>query len=137
MRASKNFLSVRTKKLVYYSLFHSHLIFCLPIWSTAPAYLLKSVINLQKQAVRIKSNAKYNAHSEPLFKNLEILPFDKLTLYFNLQIMQKLHQGFLPSAFNNIWTINELNREDNFHMNLRNDQNLYIPFVRLNFSTNR
>jgi len=52
-----------------------------------------------------------------------------------MQIMQKLHQGFLPPSLILTWINNEQHREDDFHMNLLNNQNLYIQFVRLAFST--
>jgi len=44
---------------------------------------------MQKTAVRLINQAKYNEHTEPIFKNLKILPFDKLKKFFNLQIMQR------------------------------------------------
>jgi hypothetical protein len=60
----------------------------------------------QKAAIRLISQANYNAHSEPLFKAQIFLPLDKLVLFFNLQVMQKFKQGFLPMAFTNVWHSN-------------------------------
>jgi hypothetical protein len=57
---------------------------------------------MQKKAVRLISNANYNSHSEPLFKNLGILPFQDLVSFFNIQLMQQFNQGFLPASFNNV-----------------------------------
>ncbi len=49
--------------------------------------------------------------------------------------MQRYHQGFLPSAFNNTWINNQERRSrDQLTMILRNNDNLYIPFARLTSS---
>ncbi|MBM3938923.1 MAG: reverse transcriptase family protein, partial [Sphingomonadales bacterium] len=49
LRASTNFLSFRAKKFIYYSLFHCHLVFCLPIWSCAPNTLIKKFLNFKNK----------------------------------------------------------------------------------------
>ncbi len=139
LRSSKNILDENALKSVYYALFHSNLIYCLPIWSSTTQSLLNKIITMQKNAIRTISNAPYNAHTEPLFKKLKILPFNKLIYFFNLQIMQQYRQGFLPTAFNRIWITNQERRllqadeEDqaNAHLVLRNHDMLYVPPSRL------
>ena len=65
---------------------------------------------LQKKAVRIVASENYNAYTQPIFKKLKILPFDKLILYFNLQLMQKFQHGFLPTSFSQTWSDNRVRR---------------------------
>ena len=135
LRSSKNFLTQKALKSVYYALFHSNLIYSIPIWSCASNSSLKSIQILQKKAIRIVHGAKYNSHSEPLFKDLKILPLNSLIKFFNLQFIQNYMQGFLPSSFNRIWLTNEERRqdEDDHHQRiLRNNDQLHIPFLRLN-----
>ena len=43
-------------------------------------------------------------------KNLNILPFNKLILYFNLQLKQKFQHGFLPTSFSQTWSDNRVRR---------------------------
>ena len=43
----------------------------------------------QKMAIRIIAGLKYNAHTEPSFKSLKILPFPDLIEFFSLQFMQR------------------------------------------------
>ena len=137
LRSSKNFLTVKAKKAVYYSLIHCNLIYCMPIWSCTSQANLKPLIKLQKAAIRIITNAKYNDHTEPIFKSLCILPLDKLIYFFNLQIMQRFKQGFLPSSFNNTWITNDFRRDNNFEITLRHDNDFSIPFARLASSDKR
>ena len=47
-------------------------------------------------ALRTIAGLKYNDHTEPTFKKLEILPFPNLIEFFNLQFMQQFVQKFLP-----------------------------------------
>ena len=137
LRSTKNLLTIKAKKAVYYSLIHCNLIYCLPIWSCTTQANLKPIIKLQKAAIRIICNEKYNSHTEPLFKSLSILPFDKLVYFFNLQLMQRFKQGFLPISFNDTWSTNNFHRDVNFEINLRHDNDFSIPFARLTSSEKR
>ncbi len=63
-------------------------------------------------------------------------------MFFNLQIIQKYKQGFLPSAFDGLWLTNQERREGDpqqppIQLILRNSENLHIPFARLTFSFNQ
>ena len=60
---------------------------------------INALSTMQKKAIHTVALENYNAHTEPIFKNLRILPLSKLILFFNLQIMQQFKQGFylLPS----------------------------------------
>ena len=134
LRCTKKFLPLKARKAVYYTLFHCHLIYCLPIWSCTSLSNLNTITTLQKKAVRIIAAENYNAHTEPIFKKLKILPLQKLTLYFNLQIMQKFKQGFLTISFNQTLSDNRVRRGDQFEISLRNENLFNIPFVRLTSS---
>ena len=78
------------------------------------------------------NGSKYNSHTEPLFKELKILPLDALIKFFNLQFMQHFIQGFLPASFNSVWLTNEERRpEDTQRCILSNNDQLFVPFTRL------
>jgi hypothetical protein len=82
LRSTKNFLTPAALKSIYFSLFHCHLIHCLPIWSSTHQNLISKIHKMQKTAIRIISQSKCNSHTEPLFKNIEILPFPELIEFF-------------------------------------------------------
>ena len=130
LRAGKHVLNEKSLKMFYYATFHSHLIYANQIWTSTFDSNLKEIIVKQKYAIRIIANCKYNAHTEPIFKKLNILPFPMLTEYFKLQFMQNYVQGFLPSSFNNMWTTNRERRENEAQVMLRNDDEINIPFAR-------
>ena len=128
---SKNFLPLHSLKLIYFSLFHSHLIYAIQIWSCCTNSLLKDLFKLQKAAIRIISGSSYNAHTEPLFKKAEILPLPDLVSFFQIQFMQRFRQNFLPESFSDIWTRNNIRVIGTNEIQLRNRDQVHIPYSRL------
>jgi len=89
------------------SLFHSHLIYCLPIWSCTSQANINKIKILQKSAIRILDNSNYNSHTEPLFKKHKILPLENLITFFNLQFIHFFKTKKLPNSFLNMWETNQ------------------------------
>ena len=69
----KKICNSNTLKSIYYSLFHSHLIYGILVWGLAKPSMTNKVILLQKRAIRIIFKSDYLEHTNPLFKDLEIL----------------------------------------------------------------
>ena len=130
-RQAKHVLTWNAKKSLYYATIHSHLIFGIHIWSCTSDSSLTPLILKQKMSIRILYNASYNAHTEPLFKASGILPLNMLCEFFKLQFMQKFTQNFLPISFNDTWISNRMRRVDQEQIELRNSEDLDVPFARL------
>jgi hypothetical protein len=132
LRKSKNLLNEKSLKFLYFALVHSHLIYAIHVYSTASENLLKGLFLQQKKAIRIITNSSYNAHTEPLFKKTCILPFPNLCEFFKVQFMHSFKNNFLPSSFLNTWTTNRERRADQAEIELRNDNDFFIPLARSN-----
>jgi hypothetical protein len=132
LRQSKHFLTPSALQSLYYSLIHCHLIYALPVWSCTYKSYLTSIIQIQKRAIRIISLSHYNSHTEPIFKQLKILPFEKLIECTILQFMQQFVNGFLPNSYDNEWLTNASIRGEDLPL-LRNQDDLHIPFSRVNY----
>ena len=132
LRKTKNILNMRALKFIYYATMHSNLIYAIQAWSCTYDSLLLPLIKKQKAAVRIINNSSYNAHTEPIFKKLCILPFNSLCEFLKIQFMQRYLQGFLPQSFNDTWITNRIQRDGQAEIELRNEDRLYIPFARTN-----
>jgi len=137
LRSTKSFLNKRALKFMYYATFHSNLIYAIQIYSCTNKSNLLPLVKKQKAAVRIVNNSKYNDHSEPIFKSLRILPLPLLCDYFKLQFMQRFLQGFLPQSFNNTWTTNRIRHDNQPEIELRNDDDIFIPYARTNLISNQ
>ena len=67
---------------LHYSIIYPFLTYGLSIWGNSYSTTLKPLITLPKRAIRTTTFSKQDEHSEPLFKELEIL---KLTDVVTLQ----------------------------------------------------
>jgi len=135
LRGAKHILNQKALKFLYYALFHSHLIYACQLWSCSFESLLKPIVIKQKIAIRLLSNAKYNSHTEPLFKALNILPFAQLCQFFKLQFMQQFTQKLLPVALQSMWISNNERRLNQSQVVLRNNDALHIPLASSQFTS--
>jgi hypothetical protein len=135
LRKAKNILNQRALKSIYYAIFHSHLIYAVHVWSCCAESTIKPIVQKQKAAIRILCKANYNSHTEPLFKKLNILPFPKLVEFFKLQFMQHFTQKLLPKALENMWVTNVIRRIDQPQVQLRDDDQLFIPLSRTSLTS--
>ena len=51
---------------------------------------------MQKRALRIVTNKRYNSHTAPIFKKLEILPLKECAIYTNILFIHDYINGKLP-----------------------------------------
>ena len=100
MRTARQYLTKKSLIFLNFSLFHSHLIYGIQLWSCCTQNLITKIFKLQKKAIRIINGAKYNSHTESLFKKCKILPLPSLIEYFKIQFMQQYVRGHLPVSFN-------------------------------------
>ena len=61
------------------------------------------VLKLQKRAVRLISNSKYNSHTSVLFKGLKILKIDDVLKYKSLKFYFRYKHDLCPGYFTNMF----------------------------------
>ena len=91
----KRFLPIHILRTLYFSMVQSRLVYCILTWGF-DCYRLEK---LQKRFARIISSSKYNAHSEPLFKVLDILKIEHLFSQNCLKFVYKFKNSQLPKYF--------------------------------------
>ena len=90
----KHFLPFYILKTLYNSLLLPHFTYGILAWGT------KQIFKIQKKAIPIITNSKYNAHSNPLFKSLNLL---KIQDIYNLNVLKfyfNYRHNLLPRYFN-------------------------------------
>jgi len=113
---------------LYNSLILPYLSYGIMVWGAHSERLFK----LQKQSVRTITNAKYNAHTEPLFKSLNLLKISDILLVQELKFFYKLENQLLPRNF-----LSMLNRNVDVHAyNTRYGHNLRAPQSKHSFAKN-
>ncbi len=125
---SKLFLPPMALKTLYTALFHSHLLYCTNILSITSQTNINKIFTIQKKAIRVITNSNYNAHTNPLFYQLQILPFPSILKFHKLMFMHSVYNNYCNDSFNNIWIKNENRRIDH---NLRNADDFLLPLVRI------
>jgi hypothetical protein len=110
----------------------TYLVYCIQIWSCTAISNLNELIKKQKNAIRLITSSAYNAHTEPLFKKLNILPVHQLCSFFKLQFMFQFKNNLLPPALSNLWQTNAERFQDlEVNIQLRREDDFYIPFARI------
>ena len=125
MSKMKRVLNKHILLKIYNTLILSHFNYAILCWGFQHARLIK----LQKKALRIICKTKYNAHTDPLFKQLQTL---KLSDIFNIQCMKFYYNhenNLLPKYFTHIYRRNmEIHT---YHT--RQSQNLHVfPYRKSN-----
>ena len=107
MKQVKQVLPTDCMRLLYTSLIQSHLSYGLVAWGNASDHVLNQTKLLQKRAIRVVHNAKYNSHTEPLFKRSNILKLNDLTVLQSVLFMYDYRTGKLPQSFHGYYTTNQ------------------------------
>ena len=65
---------------MYHSFIYPYLIYCIEAWGNATNCHLKQLYLIQKKVIRMSAFANYNIPRIDIFKNLNMLPLDKLVV---------------------------------------------------------
>jgi hypothetical protein len=151
IRTVKNFLPANTLKTLYFSLIHCHFVYAVEIWGCAFQSSLNELFLKQKAAIRIISGASYNAHTENLFKKLEILKLSDLIALCKAKLTFQILQCKSPLLLHHVWLFNRQRRAAQYEdrdpdldpgqdhqlgnvRRLRNEDDLYEPFSRIDLT---
>ena len=116
MNSVKHILPTKCLRLLYNSMFYSHLSYGIILWGNSMAEGNKNkIMKLQKKAVRIVGKTKYNAHTDPIFANLKLLKLNDIIELENIKCMYQVTHNLLPNPLLDIFQINS----DVHHYNTR------------------
>ena len=94
----KRFLPKNILRTLYCSLIQSQLNYCILVWG----FECNRIEKIQKKSIRMITCSRYNAHTEPLFRNLELLKVSDLFKLNILKFFYKLKNETLPVYFDSI-----------------------------------
>ena len=89
----KHYIPPYILRMLYFSMVNAHLNYGILVWGFVPTRLIK----IQKRTIRTITCSKYNAHTEPLFKIMDILRLKDLLDINALTFYYKYLRGTLPS----------------------------------------
>ena len=121
LNINKAFLKCKKTK---YMIFHNYQ--C-DIKSCIPDVRINKIVRLQKRAIRVIRNSKYNAHVEPLLKKLNLLKISDIFRNSLLKLYYKYKSGNLPH-----YVMHMFSTEPNVHRyNTRSSTILNHPVTNL------
>ena len=118
----KSFLPGYILKTLYTSLILCHLNYCILAWG----HTYTRIFKLQKRVIRIITFSKFNAHTEPRFKQMRLLKIQDILKLQEFKFYFKLINHQLPSYFNCIPIV--LNSAVHHHTT-RTASNIFITRV--------
>ena len=125
----KKTLPLNTLRIIYNALILPHLNYGILAWG----HQAKRLNLIQKLAVRILTASKYNSHTEPLFKQTNILKVSDICTLNEIKLYYKLINKQLPLYFNSFTC--EAN-SDIHGYNTRSRNKLHIPKTNHDFAQN-
>ena len=103
----KHYVPVLILKIIYNSLFVFHLNYGITAWGFNVGPRIKT---LQKKAIRYISNAKYNSHTTPVFKNLQLLQAVDIFKLACFKFFYKCENRRIPDYFKNMFLTHDNTR---------------------------
>ena len=120
----KRYLPQNILKMIYTSIIQSNLNYCILAWGYNCGRLKK----LQKRAIRLITDSPYNSHTEPIFKQLNILQLEDMFKVNMLKWYYQFKNKKLPFYFNSF----EFPTHENIHnYNTRNRRNVVSVVIQI------
>ena len=111
---------------LYYYLVYPYLLYCVSVWGSTYPTNLNRLLLLQKQLIRTITKQAFDAHTEPIFKELGKLKLNDIYLLQIGKVMYLYKIGLLPNSFNNVFLM--VNQVHNH--NTINKYSFYITSCR-------
>ena len=118
----KHFLPVDILRTLYNSLILPHLNYSIIVWG----FECQRIMKLQKKCVRVLCGSKYNSHSEPLFKALNLLKVEDIFRCQVLKFYYKFMNKSLPLYFETMFTPNSTVHQ----YETRQRRSIHLPVAR-------
>jgi hypothetical protein len=93
-------------RILYYSIIYPYLEYCNFVWASTYSSNLRRIVLLQKRAIRFLNKSEFHAHTDPLYKRLNILKFEDIRLLQLGQFMYCHKNCLLPKCFNSMFVLN-------------------------------
>ena len=95
----RHFVPKNTLRMLYSSFIQSHALYGILNWGCASKSILEPLKRNLRKAIRVADFAAYTAHSEPIFKRLNLLNFDKL---YKLETAKFVFQISKETSYTNL-----------------------------------
>ena len=127
MNRLKWYLPISAMELMYDSLILTHLQCGITNWG----FERDRISKLQKRALRIMTNSRYNAHTEPLFKQLHLLKvkdiFDVQCMKFRYKFVNKKIPNYFCDMFKYNHEVHDIGTRSHVQLHLYTQPAQAVP----------
>ena len=123
----KQELPLRIKIMLYNKLLVPQINYCLTIWG----FQCERINKLQKKAIRIITRSKYNEHTSPLFKTMNLLTVKDMQALQELKFYYKFIHNKLPAYLQHWQLITNINIHNH---NTRRQHEIHIVGIKHSFA---
>ena len=116
---------------LYYSLVYPFLTYGIIVWGNTYPTTLQPLYISQKKVMRIITFSRFDEHSTPLFKLLNIIKLCDLVQLHISTFMYKFHNNLLPSYFDAFFT--EIRNVHSYNTRDATNESCYLPRARTNY----
>ncbi len=106
----KKILPAQVKVNIYNGLLRPHLEYGLPLWGFSRGSAWNSIVKLQKKAIRAIADAKFNAHTTPLFQKFGVLKLDHLHQVNVCKLAEQIVKKEVPPPLSDLLTFAKSSR---------------------------
>ena len=103
MHKLRKIIPMQILKLMYNSMILPQLYFAITAWG----FTCRRVYGLQKKAIRVITKSKFNAHTEPLFRELSLLKVNHIFQLQCLKLYYNITNGSTPAFFLSMFVLND------------------------------
>jgi len=121
----RSYIPPAIKLQIYYSLFYSHIFYCLLVYGTLTQTAMEKIVLQQKKFVRSIINAPRLEHTNPIFNNFKILKMKNL---FDFKLSRCIHQSHKSSS--KYLQLCNIRYSFLSSYNIRNVSTYSVPFLR-------
>ena len=102
----RKFFSKNTMLTLYNVFIYPYFIYCNEVWGNTYQTYLDPLVKIQKRAIRVISFSDRLAHTDPLFKSMNLLKIKEIYVTSVQLFMYKYHNYKLPPVFYSFFTRN-------------------------------
>ena len=103
---ARKYLNRKSPLDLYHAFVYPYLTYCIEVWGNMSNTHLDALVKIQQKIVRIITYSPYRAHTDELFKELNILPIHKLMLQRVTLQMFKYSINILPDVISELFITN-------------------------------
>ena len=128
---AKHFAPTPVLTQIYYSFFYPYITYAALLWGNASPSILKPIITLQKKAVRVLANEKWNSHTPPIFYKLKLLKCEDIYKLQTALFMYDVYHMNIGETFQNMFT--PISSVHNYNTRKSKTQHFFIKHCRTNY----